>query len=182
MLKKLSEPIYSHDERYFSNPGTDTIPTYVLDFPARGGVALIETGEKSIYEMIQANLVNCDLQSVIESCVHSNQLAVYNRDDVKTLIADFTGVDNLADLYVGMKRVENTWDGLPIEVREQFDSDIKKFTRGIGTSEFEDKLSTGFGKYNDSIKKIRNTAPVPDVPPVPISTPEVTVVPKEGEK
>lgn len=176
MLIKYKESLYSHEDVKFSDKGTKVVPTYILDFPDRGGVCLRKTGEKPIYEMIQANLVNCDLQNVIESCVHSNQYAVCTQDNLNTLIADFTGVSNLAYLYAGTKRMENTWRDLPLEVRESFDSDIKKFIRSIGTSEFDEKVSLGYEKFNENIYKNMSTKIA-----LPIETPPIETPPKETE-
>lgn len=172
-VRKYSEPIWKHEPAAFSEKGTQTVDTFVLDFPDRGGVCLKKTGEKPLYEMIQANLVNCDLQNVIESCVHSNQYAVCTQENLNTMIADFTGVTNLGDLYAGTKRMENTWKDLPLEVRESFDGDIKKFIRGIGTSDFNEKVATGFDNFYKSMNKNTITEVVPPVSEAAQTVPEV---------
>ena len=171
-VKRYTEPLWSHDDKKFTDVGSKTIPTFVLDFPERGGLALKKTGEKPIYDMIQANLVNCDLQNVIESCVHSNQFAVCTQDNLNTMVADFTGVTNLGDLYVGAKRMENTWKELPLEVRESFGSDLKSFIRTMGTEDWNTKVTDGFNRFNDTIKKntIVEVVP-PDDNPLPNHTP-----------
>lgn len=169
MIFKYSEPLYKHESDFHSEKGTKEIPTYVLDFPDRGGVCLKKTGVNPIYEMIQANLNNCDLNNVIESCVHSNQYAVCTQENLNTMIADYTGITNLGDLYSATKRMEHTWSELPLEVRESFDSDIKKFIRGFGSNEFMDKVETGYKNFYGNINKntMVDVEPPTQVPTVP---------------
>lgn len=150
---KYNKPLYHHESDFFSEKGTKEIPTFVLDFPDRGGVCLKQTGTKPIYEMIQANLVNCDLQNVIESCVHSNQYAVCTEENLNTMVADYTGITNLGELYAATKRMEHTWSELPLEVREEFGSDTKNFIRSFGTDEFRDKVSNGYKNFYGNINK-----------------------------
>ena len=153
MIFKYKEPLYKHESDFFSEKGTKEIPTYVLDFPDRGGVCLKKTGIKPIYEMIQAILVNCDLQNVIESCVHSNQYSVVTEDNLNTMVADYTGITDLGELYSATKRLEYTWKELPLEVRESFDSDKKKFIKSFGTDEFKDKVTNGYKNFYGSVNK-----------------------------
>ena len=184
-VMKYKSPIWQRDSVVCSEPGTRTVPTFVLDYPERGGVALKKTGEKPLYDMIQANLVNCDLQNVLESCVHSNQYAVVTQDNLNTMIADFTGMTNLGDFYAGTKRMEHTWKELPLEVRESFDGDIKKFIRGIGTDDFRDKVANGFNKFQKSIKKNTITEVVPSVTDetsTPTPTPTPTPAPDKKDE
>ena len=178
MIIKANDSIYAHEDEYITPCGSRVIDSYVLDFPDAGGVALKKCGEKNIYEMIQANLVNCDLQSVIEACGHSNQYSTTTHDGLDTLIADFTGATNLGDLYVGAKRMENTWKDLPLEVREEFGSDIKNFIRGIGTADFNESVSRGFDKYNNSLKKV--AIQEPSVPPSQPQNTPLNDVPAPG--
>ena len=156
MVCRMSKSPYAHDDVFYSNHGTRVVPEYVLDFPERGGVALKQVGEKPIYEIIQSNLANCDLANVIESCFHSNQCMAVTPDSLNEMIADFTGLTNLGEFYSGTKRMENTWKNLPLEVRESFDGDIKKFIRGIGTDEFRGKVADGFNKYGKSLYKSKS--------------------------
>lgn len=179
---KYDKGLWFHEEpTKFSRHGTKTIKAYVLDYPSRGGVALKEVGEKPIYEMIQKELDNCDLKNVIESCVHNNQYAVCSPDNLNTVVADFTALTNmnsLGELYAHHKVVENTWLDLPLEVREQFNSDIKQFINAFGSDEFDDKVNKGFVAFNDAYKKVHKV-PTNDTIINPISDDTVTI--EKGE-
>lgn len=169
MSKKYDFPVCCRsDDRYYSIAGDRVIDKFALDFPDRGGLALKKIGEKPIYELIQSERANCDLQAVLESCVHSNQYSVLGQDSLNDLVCDFTTCTNLGELYAGTKRIENAFYDLPIEVRENFDSDLKKFVRAIGTDDFNNLVSDGynrfFGRYHDNI----NASDVVDTPDNPV--------------
>lgn len=147
---RYDKPLYCHDDRFCCSAGEHVIDKMILDYPSTGGVALKKVGEIPIYEQIQAARVDCDLESVLQSCVHTNQASVLDMDSLNDLVVDFTTVTNLGELYSSTKRIENTFYDLPIEVREQFNSDIKQFIREIGSDDFDRKVTSGFDAFNGS--------------------------------
>lgn len=155
MIIKYSKCIYARDPEHiiYSNSGSPEVPEYKLIYPTTGGVALERCGTIPLYEQIQANKVNCDLSSVLEQCVHQNQLAVRNFDEMNQAITDFTGFSNMAEWYSGMKHLEQIWSETPIDVREQFNSSKANFINSIGTDDFTNKVNQGYKKYYDSLKK-----------------------------
>lgn len=161
MLFKYSKPLYSRDISHVSCSGSAEVPEYHIDFPPAGGVRLKQTGIIPLYEKIQANLANCDLKNVIDSCIHSNQYAVCTSENLNSLVADFTSLHNLGDIYAASRRMEHTWHDLPIEVREQFNSDFGVFINGIGTEEFDEKLNVGYSNFNETIRKNNVVGVVP---------------------
>ena len=123
-----------------------------------------------MYDKIQASRVNCDLANVLEDVVHTNQYSVLDIDSLNDVVADFTTVSNLGELYSGTKRLENAFYDLPIEVREEFNSDLKQFVRGIGTPDFHDKLEKGYERFNgtyhpDLYTSISGSKPLTPVDP-----------------
>lgn len=176
MIIKYSEPIYKHAEIVCSCHGETEIPEYVLEHPDTGGVRLKQTGTKPIYAIIQANKVNCDLQSVLEQCVHENQLASCTVDDVTSAIADFSGMHSLAEIYAGMKQLDNVWNETPLEVREQFNSSKAMFVSSIGNEDFADKLNDGFKAYQDSLCKRIDVKKAVAVAPAPSPAPDTGAV------
>lgn len=172
---RYSEPIYKRDiPPVCSCHGTEEVDDYKLTFPVTGGVRLEKVGTKPLYKQIQANKVNCDLSSVLEQCVHQNQLAVCTPDSVTDAIADFTGLSSMAEWYAGMKNLEQVWKDTPLEVREQFGSSQVQFMNAIGTPDFNKKLNSGFEAYYDSINK-RLDVPLP-TPAIDASNPSVEVI------
>lgn len=161
MIFKYECPLYTHKSDLFSENGTNEVPEYILDFPERGGVCLKEIGIKPIYEIIQANISNCDLTNVIESCVHSNQYAVCNQENLNSIITDYVGLTDLGELFAASKRMERTWKELPLEVRESFGSDMKSFIREMGSDAFNEKITSGYDKFYRTISKTIN----PDIIP-----------------
>ena len=153
MIIRYKEPLYGSSDKFPSSHGEKEIPEYKLEHMKNGGVCLKKTGMKPIYEMIQANKVNCDLSSVIETCVHHNQLAVCDVDDVTNAIADFSGLSSMADWYAGMKNLENVWQQMPLEVREKFNSSPTAFVGSIGQLDFKEKIQSGYEAYSKAFAK-----------------------------
>lgn len=153
MIKKYSQSIYKRDVGIASNPGNKIKIDYMLKYKTDGGVYLKKTGETDVYKVIQSNKVNCDLQSVLETCVHQNQLAVCSSDDITNAIADFTGLSSMAEWYSGIKDFEQIWKETPIDVKEQFNSSKAMFISSIGNDDFIDKINAGYDKYYKGISK-----------------------------
>lgn len=173
MIYRYDTPIY---KRTFvpvaSTPGTEEVPKYKLDYPPAGGVRLVQCGTIPLYKQIQANKSNCELSSVLEACIHQNQLAVTSIDTVNGAIADFTGLSSMAEIYSGMKHIEQIWNETPLEVREQFNSSKANFVQSIGSEDFNKKLNDGYNKFYDSIKsRLDKPAPVPTPAPSPAPAP-----------
>lgn len=135
-------------EQLYTPSGTFEKDKLALDFPKYGGLALKKVGTIPTYQMVQAAKASCDLVNVIESVAHPNQFDVLNQEGLNEVVMDFTGASNLGDLYMATKRIENSFYDLPLEVREEFGSDLKQFVREIGTQSFHDKVSSGMDRYN----------------------------------
>lgn len=160
MVFKYKKSLFSNDCIVASNPGSEVIPSYVLDYKTDGGVQLKQNGTKPIYKLIQANKVNCELSTVLEQCVHQNQLAITNQSDVESAIADFTAFSDYADIFTGVKQLGQIWKEMPIDVREQFNSSKSAFISSISDEDFKEKLNAGYAAYYDSIRhRLDNPAP-----------------------
>jgi len=179
MIFRYHDSVYKSDHKVKSCHGETEIPEFVLDQKPAGGVQLKKVGIIPIYAKIQANKVNCDLQAVLESCVHENQLAACDISDVTGSIADFSGMSNMAEWYSGIKQLDQTWDRMPVEVREQFNSSRVNFVNSLQEPDFMEKLQTGFNAYEKSVNK---RLKVGDVPPI-VEKPDVEKpdVKKDGD-
>lgn len=89
-----------------------------------------KNGKKiNVYDMIQENREDTEIYPTLEKygCIDKMML---NREDV---YADYTKLQEMRD-YRGIKDFENQaknmFYNLPLEVRQEFDNDINKFTRG----------------------------------------------------
>ena len=186
MIFRYNEPLYRNDVRVPTNPGTTVIDDFILVHPSTGGVKLKKKGTIPLYAKIQAAKVNCDLQAVLEACVHQNQLSVVTADDVKTAIADFTGLSSMSEWYAGMKHLENTWEDLPVDVREQFNSSPANFVNAIGQLDFIEKVEKGFDSYYGAMRNRIDVKPEKVQVDVPNDLPDVKpdVVPDDvgGDK
>lgn len=174
-----SEDFYGcSDEQPFTPSGTFEKDKLALDFPKHGGLALKKVGTVPTYQMVQAAKASCDLVNVIESVSHPNQFDVLDQEGLNEVVVDFTGASNLGDLYVATKRIENTFYDLPLEVREEFNGDLKQFVREIGTQSYHDKIQSGYDKFR-GITHTNIQAGVSSDPPVPsVQSPVASVVDK----
>lgn len=152
------------DKRYHCRSGEKILPKYVLDFPEKGGVCLKQCGEIDHYTLIQKRRVDCDIAKVLESVVKNEPQSVVDMDSLNTLVADFVTVNNLGELYNATKRIETTWDDTPLEVRQQFDGDIRKFVRSIGTEDWNQKVSAGYQEFRGKYHVTPGLTNKPDVP------------------
>ena len=178
MKMRFNSP-YFHDDMFFSNSGTPTVPDYQLDFGDDGIPYLKQVGEIPLFEKIQAERSNCELESVLKSCVTDSQLNVLDFDGVNDLVADFTGLKSLGDVYLASKRMENSWLDLPLEVREQFDSSMHKFVSLYGSEEGSKLMQDGYRKYYNNI---RNVNKVGNPESKPFAKPESKPVEKPESK
>lgn len=183
MLKKYDSFLYGCSfEHPFTCCGTFEHDKLSLDFPETGGLSLKKVGVVPTYEMIQAARSDCDLANVIESVGHPNQYDVLDIDGLNEIVVDFTGASNLGDLYVATKRIENSFYDLPLEVREQFGSDLKQFVRQLGTPEYHDKMQKGFDKFN-GVTHSNIQSGVDSQPPTPsVSIPSTSSVIPDVQK
>lgn len=154
-------------EQLFTDCGTMECDKFALDFPKTGGLSLKKVGITPTYQMIQAAKASCDLVNVIESVQHPNQFDVLDQEGLNEVVVDFTGASNLGDLYVATKRIENTFYDLPLEVREEFGSDLKQFVRELGTQAYHDKVQKGFDRFN-GITHAQIQAGTETQPPIPV--------------
>lgn len=179
MIFRYNKPIYKRTFQLVpSTPGTEDIPKFKLDYPAAGGVRLVQCGTTPLYKQIQANKSNCELSSVLEACIHQNQLAVTSIDTVNGAISDFTGLSSMAEIYSGMKHLEQIWNETPLEVREQFNSSKANFVQSIGSEDFNKKLTVGYNKFYTSINsRFDKPAPALDPTPTPAPAPDPTPTP-----
>lgn len=174
MIIRYEKNHFSTGARFCSNPGTEEVDEFVIDYPSKGGVRLKKVGTIPLYKQIQANKANCDLASVLETCIHENQLAVCSSDDITSAIADFSGMTSMAEIYSGMKHVEEVWKKTPLEVRELFNGSKTNFVASIGDDDFMSKIDSGFTNYYGNISKRLDSNSKPIINTVPEVTPEVT--------
>lgn len=175
---RYNTPLYSHDDEFNSCCGERVIDKFVLDFPDRGGVCLKKCGEIPLYDMIQANRVNCDFAAVMENIVKNDPTSVLDVNSLNDVVADFTTVTNLGELYSSTKRIENAFYDLPLEVRQEFNSDLKQFVRSIGTDDFNSKVEAGYAKFNGTYHSdLLTNKPIDPVLPVDPTDPVTPVTP-----
>lgn len=180
MVIKYKHSLYQRSDIVCSCPGSDEIPSYVLDYKPDGGVCLKQKGTTPLYKMIQANKANCDLSSVLEQCVHQNQLAITSQADVESAIADFTSFKSYADIFTGIKQLGQVWNEMPLEVREKFNSSKSSFVGAIADADFSTRLSDGYNDYYKAVRKRLDNSCKPSIMPTPDSTPAQPVPDDSG--
>lgn len=118
----------------FSNVGSRFHPTYKLKYDEDGVAALIETGKIDIYEQIQSWKDSCDINVILER-FENGDIDALNR---KTpMFGDFTSSpQTLAEHLQLLRDAEDSFRGLPLDIRAQFNHNPAEFYASIGTDKF----------------------------------------------
>lgn len=102
-------------------------------------LTLIESGEIDIQDSINAHAAECDM-SFILSRLNQGDFTVLNNSPV--MFADFR---NLPGSFMEVLNValnsERVFDQLPVDVRQRFDNDYRRFLASSGSEEWRNIMS-----------------------------------------
>ena len=160
--------IYSNDSSDFrSNPGQHIVDEYGLVTSDDGVTSVGVVGQKNLDAIIQSNRDNGNIALLV---------ARYNAGDtdalnkVKGVFGDFRNMPTTyAEMVSRLNECRVVFEGLPIEIKEQFDNNPDVFWSEFGSDKFN-KVFEGFNEDFESTV----VSPEPTV-----VAPEPTVVKKE---
>lgn len=141
---------FTKHKRYFSPIGSKLLNVYQEQINKKSGKKeLVKTGETNIYEMIQQELE----QTKIETIIH--KLAMGDLSVLKQ--ADITYVDatemptTLMEFQNIVVKAKQEFDKFPEEVRKEFNNSAEKYVSEMGTEDFYKKMAP----YNEKVRKSR---------------------------
>ena len=132
--------------RYQLPTGDGTCNTYMLNIDDTGCQCLVCTGSTDKYAEIQSYRENCDLAMLLKNIDPNslnNAVSSYDVGDVMNSgIIDYSSMPNsIGGLFNLVKQGENLFNGLPEEVRAEFNYSVKNFVSKFGTQDFIDVMN-----------------------------------------
>lgn len=121
-------------EQFFTAPGSPEYPIYIADEngdPVQSGVA-------NLYEEIQSHRESVELSTLLQRYAQGDETALNKVQGVYEDIVD--SPRTFAELYERVKDAEQSFNGLPGDLRALFDNSPVAFWRSLGTPEFTKKV------------------------------------------
>lgn len=136
----------SNHERYFMPCGKAVRRTYMLNVDDNGCECLVCTGQTDTYAEIQSYRENCDLAMLlrnIDPSALNGMVSSFTADDlVNSGIVDYAAMPKtLGAMFNLVQKGENMFNGLPEEIRREFNYSVKNFVSQFGTQSFNEILA-----------------------------------------
>lgn len=97
-------------------------------------LSLIESGEVDVQDMINSHAAACDMSFILSRLANGDRSFLNGSNPI---FADFHNLPgsfrDVLDIALNSERIFNT---LPLEQRQQFDNDYRKFVATAGTAEW----------------------------------------------
>lgn len=170
-------------ERFFMPVGDALKKTYMLNIDDDGCECLVCTGQTDLYAEIQSYREGCDLAMLLRNIdpnALNSMVSSFSADDlVNSGIVDYaTMPTTLGGMFNLVQKGENLFNGLPEEIRAEFNYSVKNFVSQFGTADFNAILS----KYASPQAQTEQSGDkVPDIPKEP-SGPKNESKTKKGDK
>lgn len=125
-----------------SESGSGIRIIYSSEVRKDGSIEIVESGKEDFQAYIQSFLPSTDISYIIAS-VNAGDVSVLNR--VVGSYGDFTRVPKTYAEFLQLQiDAKNTFDKLPLDVKNKFDNDVNKFMVSAGENEWFDKLGIKF--------------------------------------
>lgn len=129
--------------------GTRYLNTYQEEINKKtGSLQLVRSGQTNIYEMIQQDVPQTEIQNILHSVAMGDLSALKQREatyiDATTMPKSLMEAQNLAI------RMKDEFYKMPVEVRKEFGNDPERYVSLMGTDEFKEIMAP----YNDKIAAI----------------------------
>lgn len=138
-MPKTQAKIWSRFDRPDANPspaGTATEPEYTEYVDENGHLSLKKTGEKPVYEMIQASLEETKIENIIRRATLGDPTALNN--SIGAYLDTTEMPTSLAEMQDTIIRVKNEFEKLPLETRLKFDQSPEQYVQLYGTEKWLD--------------------------------------------
>lgn len=134
-------------ERFLSSSGSSVVPEYQLSIDEKGVRSLKVVGQKDLYAEIQSHKDSCDVHNILKRYVNGDASVLNQR---LGYFADSTMFPkSYAEMYQRVVDGESFFNGLPIEVRKEFNFNPVEFFSQMGTDSFNTIMSK-YGSNNPS--------------------------------
>lgn len=126
--------------------GDGIVDKFVLSVDKHGCSFLKKVGIHNLYDYIQSHRDSCDLNVLLgnlDSAQVNGLMSSFSLYDLlDSNIIDLTSLPtNLGEMHRLCVEGENYFNGLPIDIREQFNFSSHKFISEFGTPEFNERMN-----------------------------------------
>lgn len=140
---------YDERERKFSCEGSRFAPVFSLKSKEAGNIELEITGEKNIYEAIQANKDSVSIKTIMARYELGDTDILNKRNGAFIDITDMP--TNFADIMKTVITAENNFNELPLDVRKEYNFSPAEYISDIGSERWLKTLGIKDAKQAASI-------------------------------
>lgn len=143
-MKFISRSTYKDAYREAPNPGSETVPEYILEKDKNGVEGLRECGTRSIYKIIQESSRGVSVRSIMERFISGDTTCV---GEISS--SDFADVTNLPSSFLEaqnrLAKATQLFEGLPIAVRNAYGSNVNAFLSACSDGSFYKRFGVETG-------------------------------------
>lgn len=138
---------YNKGEIKFKAPtGSFTELRHRAQMDSKGRRTLVKDKVVDIYNLIQANREECEIERIIQRAVEGDYNALNQAVGVYT---DITGAPrSVAEAQQWIIGIKEKWDELPADIKNKFENNVEIYTAQFGTKEWADKVG-----YTEALEK-----------------------------
>lgn len=124
---------YSEQKKSHTPTGKMLEPTYGYEVNKQGQKILVCTGQTNVWEKIQESLEESKIENILKR-VAAGDNSVFRPD---AIYQDLTIMPkNLIEAKQMMQQLENTWNGLPTDIKNKYDNDLELFIAKAGSEKW----------------------------------------------
>lgn len=126
-------------ERFLSSSGSSVVPEYQLHIDSKGVRSLKVVGQKDLYAEIQSHKDSCDVHNILKRFANGDTSVL---DQRLGYFADATNFPkSYAEMYQRVVDGETFFNGLPVDIRKEFNFNPVEFFSQMGTDSFNAIMS-----------------------------------------
>lgn len=134
-----------------TNSGDPYKPQYIESIDKKGHRYLKPNGKKNIHEMIQAELNDVKVYTIIDKYLQTGDESLLNKR--KGMFADFSNIPTgRNELNAIIMEAESKFNQLDKDVRAEFHNDVNEFKNAILNEQFEDRVAHFIGQKTKAEK------------------------------
>lgn len=131
--KTAFKTAYTGRERVETPNGRRMQDEYGYEIDKFGRKVLVKTGETDLYAKIQEELEETKIENILKR-VAIGDTSVLRPDGIYADLTEMPG--NLLEARQMMQELENTWNGLPNEIKKKYNYDVEQYIAAAGKEEW----------------------------------------------
>lgn len=147
----MFKSLYKPRERVHCCAGDPEKIIYSPFYDDQGRLELESTGVINLYDEIQSHADSVDIHVLLARYANGDPDAL---NKVQGVFGDFTEMPHTyAELLNNVIHGENAFMALPVEIRAKFNHSFTEFMAGVGTPEWNEKLSVSEKKAVEAVSE-----------------------------